>query len=274
MARLAASLLLAGVASATVSTWGQCGGIQYTGDTECVDGTICSTLNSWYAQCLPGTSTAPPTGTATPTSGPVTSTDRPPSSTATATRPSGPTQTANPGVKYFISFGDSYSQTGFDYTGTKPSANNPLGNPNLPGWTASGGLNWVGFMVTEFNTTLRMSYNFAYGGATVDADLVTPYTSTVLSLIDQVAQFGDSLASHPDYAPWTADNTLVGVWMGVNDIGNSYWREDVDSLMAQVVERYFEQLQIIYNAGARQFVLLSVPRELLPPFPLQTKKNQ
>lgn len=37
--------------------------------------------------------------------------------------------------------GDSYSQTGFDVTSTKPNAANPLGNPALPGWTASGGLN-------------------------------------------------------------------------------------------------------------------------------------
>ncbi|KAK7429777.1 hypothetical protein QQZ08_003622 [Neonectria magnoliae] len=155
--------------------------------------------------------------------------------------------------------GDSYSQTGFEVTGTQPSVANPLGNPNLPGWTASGGLNWVGFMVTEFNTSLTLSYNFAYGGATVDADLVAPYASTVLSLIDQVDQFNNSIADHPDEAPWTSDNTVVGVWMGVNDVGNSYYTSGVSETLVKVVDAYFEQLQILYNFGVRNFALLTVP---------------
>ena len=37
--------------------------------------------------------------------------------------------------------GDSYSQTGFNITGTKPSAAQPLGNPSYPGYTTSGGAN-------------------------------------------------------------------------------------------------------------------------------------
>lgn len=156
--------------------------------------------------------------------------------------------------------GDSYSQTGFEITGEKPSAANPLGNPPLPGYTASGGLDWVGFMVTEFNASLTYSFNFAYGGATVDADIVPPYTDTVLSMIDQVQLFSDNLASKPDYAPWTAENTVAGVWMGVNDIGNSFWFDNSTEVNTAALGAYFEQLQILYDAGIRQFVLLSVPR--------------
>lgn len=156
--------------------------------------------------------------------------------------------------------GDSYSQTGFNVSSTKPSASNPLGNPPLPGWTASGGLNWVGFLASQFNRSTLLTYNFAYGGATTDAALVTPYAPTVLSFVDQVTQFSDSIASHPSYAPWTAANTLVGVWIGVNDVGNSYWTANETVLLGKVMDRYFQQLQIVYNAGARNFVLLSVPR--------------
>ncbi|KPM45267.1 hypothetical protein AK830_g1303 [Neonectria ditissima] len=176
-----------------------------------------------------------------------------------------PLVTAVEDVKYFISFGDSYSQTGFDVTSTQPSAANPLGNPSLPGWTASGGLNWVGFMVTEFNTSLTLSYNFAYGGATVDADLVKPYADTVLSLIDQVEQFSNSIADHPAEAPWTSDNTIVGIWMGVNDVGNSYYLDGVSELLVKVVDAYFEQLQILYDAGVRNFALLTMPPTNLTP---------
>lgn len=160
---------------------------------------------------------------------------------------------------YFITFGDSYSQTGFEINGTHPSAANPLGNPALPGYTASGGLDWVGFEVTEYNASLLLSYNLAYGGATVDASLVAPYADTVLSFVDQIGEFSQSLASKPDWAPWTSDNALVGVWIGVNDIGNSFWLSNVTDVLDAVTTRYFELLQVTYDAGVRNFVLLTAP---------------
>jgi hypothetical protein len=162
------------------------------------------------------------------------------------------TSTATGSTRYFITFGDSYSQTGFDINGTHPSAANPLGNPALPGYTASGGLDWVGFMVTEYNASLLLSYNLAYGGATTDASLVTPYASTVLSFVDQVNEFSTSLASKPDWAPWTSENTLVG---------NTFWLTNMTDVLDAVTTRYFELLQITYDAGVRNFVLLSVPRK-------------
>lgn len=162
---------------------------------------------------------------------------------------------------YFITFGDSYSQTGFEINGTHPSAANPLGNPALPGYTASGGLDWVGFEVTEYNASLLLSYNLAYGGATVDASLVAPYADTVLSFVDQIGEFSQSLASKPDWAPWTSDNALVGVWIGVNDIGNSFWLSNVTDVLDAVTTRYFELLQVTYDAGVRNFVLLTAPRK-------------
>ncbi|KAK4223487.1 hypothetical protein QBC38DRAFT_516820 [Podospora fimiseda] len=165
-----------------------------------------------------------------------------------------------PAEKYLITFGDSYSQTGFDISGTKPSPGNPLGNPQLPGWTASGGLNWVGFLTSQFNTSILLTYNFAYGGATTNASLVTPWREDVLSFVDQVAQFSNSIASKPSYAPWTAENSLFGVWMGVNDVGNSWWKgEEYDVLVEAIMDTYFGQLQVLYDAGARNFALLSVP---------------
>ncbi|KAK9781225.1 hypothetical protein SCAR479_05046 [Seiridium cardinale] len=169
------------------------------------------------------------------------------------------TSTSASDTRYFITFGDSYSQTGFDINGTHPSAANPLGNPALPGYTASGGLDWVGYMVTEYNASLLLSYNLAYGGATTDAGLVAPYATTVLSFVDQVNEFSASLASKPDWAPWTSENALIGVWLGVNDVGNTFWLSNMTDVIDAVVTRYFDLLQITYDAGARNFVLLSVP---------------
>ncbi|KAH8683699.1 hypothetical protein BGZ61DRAFT_357815 [Ilyonectria robusta] len=167
------------------------------------------------------------------------------------------------------SSGDSYSQTGFNINGEAPSASNPLGNPPLPGWTASGGINWVGSLATEFNSSLTLAYNFAYGGATVDADIVVPYIDTVVCMDDQVKIFLDFIDKQPKNVPWTKSNALVGVWIGVNDVGNSYYRENSTDILKKDVARYFELLQQLYDAGLRKFALLSVPPTNLTPLMLQ-----
>ncbi|KNB10584.1 hypothetical protein FOXG_10745 [Fusarium oxysporum f. sp. lycopersici 4287] len=172
-------------------------------------------------------------------------------------------------IGYLFTFGDSYSQTGFDPNGAKPSAANPLGNPPFPGWTAAGGANWVGDIVKEQNNSLVLSYNFAYGGATVDANIVKPYASTVLSFVDQVNQFSNSVGKHPAGTSWTAQNTIAGVWIGVNDVGNSFYLQDADAVVEKATTRYFELLQVLYKAGLRKFVLLSVPPTELTPLMIQ-----
>ncbi|KAK6496070.1 hypothetical protein TWF481_002094 [Arthrobotrys musiformis] len=53
------------------SLWGQCGGIGYTGPTNCVAAATCTTQNAYYAQCVPGgtqqtTTAATTTRTTTP----------------------------------------------------------------------------------------------------------------------------------------------------------------------------------------------------------------
>lgn len=245
LAFLAAAQGVSAKSEHPVQLLGQCGGSGYRGPTRCGG----NDANTSPDICKPRT----PTATTLTTS------------TVSAT----PTSSAVPAPreKYLITFGDSYSQTGFDISSTKPSVGNPLGNPPLPGWTASGGLNWVGFLASQFNTSNLLAYNFAYGGATTNASLVTPWREDVLSLIDQVAQFSTSIASKPAYAPWTAETALFGVWIGVNDVGNSWWKEEYDALVESIMDSYFGRLQVLYDAGARSFVLLSVPRKFVLLFP-------
>lgn len=70
---------------------------------------------------------------------------------------------------------------------------------------------------------MLFTYNYAYGGATIDATLVPPYTPTVLSVTDQVNQFLTSVANKPASTPWTSTNALFSIWIGINDLGNSYY---------------------------------------------------
>lgn len=78
-------------------------------------------------------------------------------------------------------------------------------------------------MTVKYNNSLILTYNYAYGGATIDASLVAPYEPTVLSMTDQVNQFLSTAASKPATSPWTSADSLFSFWIGINDIGNSYY---------------------------------------------------
>ncbi len=65
--------------------------------------------------------------------------------------------------------------------------------------------------------------NHLMAGATISADLVTPFEPTVLSLTDQVNQFLSNYANKPSTTRWKSADTLFSVWIGINDIGNSYY---------------------------------------------------
>jgi phospholipase/lecithinase/hemolysin len=104
------------------------------------------------------------------------------------------------------------------------------------------------------------TYNYAYGGATINATLVAPYETTVLSLGDQVNEFLDTVASKPASTPWTSANSLFSIWIGVNDIGNSYSNPGNSSAFADILlDNYFELVQELYAAGGRNFLFANVP---------------
>lgn len=202
-------------------------------------------MNDWYSQCIPAASTSTVSTTTTTTT------------TATSTTTgTGPSASAN----YWFSFGDSYTQTGFVANSTLPAVGNPLGNPPYPGYTATGGENWIDFDTTTYNKSLVFTYNYAYGGATIDATLVPPYTPTVQSVTDQVNIFLNSVANKPASTPWTSSNSLFSVWIGINDIGNTYYQSgDRNAFNDQLISALFALIQKLYNVGARNFLFINVP---------------
>ncbi|KAF8959213.1 hypothetical protein BDZ97DRAFT_1906228 [Flammula alnicola] len=244
----AAFLGLLPYVSAQAAVWGQCGGTGWTGSTTCVSGSVCTFSNTWYSQCLPGTAAPVPSTTiAQPTTTSVTTT--------------GPTPTSGTdNANYWFSFGDSYTQTGFTVNSTLPSSANPIGNPAFPGYTATGGANWLGFVTESYNRSLVYTYNYAYGGATIDATLVAPYEPTVLSVTDQVNQFLTSVANKPASTPWTSSNSLFSIFIGINDIGNSYYNSgDRGAFSDTLLNAEFALVQKLYNTGARNFLFVNVP---------------
>ncbi|KAF4581471.1 hypothetical protein EYR40_009757 [Pleurotus pulmonarius] len=266
------SLALFGLAPVVLAQqviWGQCGGNGWTGATTCVAGSTCTIQNEWYSQCLPGS--------ASPGSSTSLTVTPPPSSTATSSSAATPSSTPIPGLNYWFSFGDSYTQTGFDPNGVLPSPGNVFGNPPFPGWTSTGGgPNWVGFGATTYNKSQVMLYNYAYGGATIDSALVAPYDPSVISLKGQVDQYLAGAATKPPSTPWTSANSLFSIWIGINDLGNSYYQGgDRAAFSDTLLDAEFALVQkltgskvregrllmeiSVSDTGARNFLFASVP---------------
>ncbi|CAE7387304.1 cel6A [Symbiodinium natans] len=57
---LAAALPISDAGAACATAWVQCGGTGWAGPTCCPSGFSCSQMNSWYSQCVPKGSIAPP----------------------------------------------------------------------------------------------------------------------------------------------------------------------------------------------------------------------
>jgi hypothetical protein len=69
----------------------------------------------------------------------------------------------------------------------------------------------------------------------------------------------------------TAENTLVVVWIGINDVGHPYW-DGIESPTSKIMSRYLELLETLYDHGLRNFVLFTVPRKtcwIYEPFVLE-----
>ncbi|KAJ7737093.1 fungal cellulose binding domain-containing protein [Mycena metata] len=165
---------------------------------------------------------------------------------------------------YWFAFGDSYTTTGFDPTSTLPAPGNPLGNPAFPGETGGGGENYVGFDTVTYNKSLILTYDYAAGGATINATLVAPIT---LALPDEVEQFLVGAVTKSETSPWTSENALFSVWIGINDIGNTFYLNGSrDAFSDVLLDDYFAQVQrlvlvrlIFSEVGGRNFLFINVP---------------
>ncbi|KIK75956.1 carbohydrate esterase family 16 protein, partial [Paxillus rubicundulus Ve08.2h10] len=156
-------------------------------------------------------------------------------------------------TEYMFVFGDSYTADGYNVSAGV--------DPPVPGHTSSNGPNWVQFLTSTYNQTALKTFDLAYGGATIDAALVPPYTPTVSSIVDQVSQFDRYLATKPAGATWNSTNSLFAIWIGINDVGaSSGWTDITQSeFYGVLMDRLFSQVANLYRNGARNFLFLTVP---------------
>ncbi len=93
-----------------------------------------------------------------------------------------------------------------------------------------------------------------------------PYLPTVLSVKQQVT--GEFLpgyvganATAPAAPHWTGADSLFAIWIGINDIGNSYYNgaNETARLNRQILDVYAGLVVTLHAAGARNFAFINVP---------------
>lgn len=122
-------LLLAGLVTAAVSPYGQCGGKNYSGDTNCQSGYVCQYQNGYYSQCVVGSGSS---STSTTTK------------TAISTTLSTTTKTTTSAVGPSASF---VGTKGLDFT-----------IDGQPGYFAGSNSYWIGFLTNNDDVDLVFSH--------------------------------------------------------------------------------------------------------------------
>ncbi|KAI9848369.1 MAG: hypothetical protein M1838_000525 [Thelocarpon superellum] len=152
-------------------------------------------------------------------------------------------------------FGDSYTTTNFNPAGTQPSSDNPLGNDDCPHAT-----NYVYDLATIYNSTLTLGYNYAVSGATIDAWATTQGTNTLKVQVEQ--DYRPLVGTHPAGTSWTPSNSLVGLFIGINDVDQLALGTVTTPFATEIVTymtTYFNIVEELYTSGQRNFFFITVP---------------
>lgn len=81
----------------------------------------------------------------------------------------------------------------------------------------------------------------------------------MLSVQQQVeTEYIPVYSEKPSFLPWASDDTLFGIFIGINDVGNSYGAQNT-SLNGIIFDVYSGLVDELYQTGARNFLFLNVP---------------
>ncbi|OCH86252.1 hypothetical protein OBBRIDRAFT_797388 [Obba rivulosa] len=152
-------------------------------------------------------------------------------------------------IHYLVIFGASYCDIGYNSSQPHPTEERPLG-VRWPGrtYTEEGTPNWVGHLVSQYLSGRPaghrpLVFDYAAGGNQVDG---------VRRQIE--TEFLPALGPKPEWAPWSASDTLFITWVGINDCAEA----TMNSIKSSV-NQLLEGQEKLYEAGARNFVLIDVP---------------
>ncbi|KZP17917.1 glycoside hydrolase family 45 protein [Athelia psychrophila] len=126
---LSAVALGSALINAQVAEYGQCGGISWTDSTTCASPYVCSVVNAYYSQCVPGSASATTAATT--------------SSTAAKTSSSTTAAASATGVTYTASFTE-YGSTDSAGSGNCNVLTTACGYYTSPGYNAAASQNLFG----------------------------------------------------------------------------------------------------------------------------------
>ncbi|KAL9044664.1 MAG: hypothetical protein Q9214_002212 [Letrouitia sp. 1 TL-2023] len=153
--------------------------------------------------------------------------------------------------------GASYTSTGFNWLkGDQPSLAHPLGN-SLRGSNVADGPNFIEYMTLEYNSSTTVTYNFAFAGAEVNKSITTkPDGNDMGHQVGSFILYSENPNTNPQ---WTADDSLVISFFGINDIRAVYNSPNSSSITDAVFKSYRANIDRLYVVGVRNFLLLNIP---------------
>ncbi|KAF2098701.1 lysophospholipase A [Rhizodiscina lignyota] len=186
-------------------------------------------------------------------------------------------------IRHLVTFGDSYTYV----QGTRGHVNSTfIGDlqnlaftpeqlltdyivQNQTG-TAEGGPNWVEYLTgcglkpghTLPRTCDLQLWDFAFGGSDVSEEfepLHHPYTVSYVNQVKQYIDYGHDKISYHGNREFL-DSTLVAVWIGINDSGDSgKYNVSFPAWYANLTSTIFDSLSDMYALGYTQYMVLTLP---------------
>lgn len=184
-------------------------------------------------------------------------------------------------LNYFVTHNDSAPPVGWVDPAVSDSCHRPFSRPSLIHsqnyQSADGGRVWPEYVAQYGGAKI---YNYAVSGAVCSND-ITPRTLTYPALFPAIAQYelpaylADSnytLANGTKFIDQDPSTTAYAFWIGTNDLGNNAFLTD-SQVNGTNIEDYldcvYDQIQGVYDNGARYFVLMNVvPLNLAPLYAL------
>ncbi|KAG4083484.1 hypothetical protein H8356DRAFT_1017468 [Neocallimastix lanati (nom. inval.)] len=147
-----------------------------------------------------------------------------------------------------ILFGDSYTTSTIDYETLKYDGVNSDNEEESK--------NWPLFLIRRRHP-MNM-WNFADSGAVVDSDIIP---SGAMPMTKQYEYFEIHMSCTEKYSNWRSDQTLIGIWFGINDVMNKVKdkKMDSDEKYTPIIECMFRIINKLYDRGARHFIIFNVP---------------
>jgi len=137
---------------------------------------------------------------------------------------------------------------------------------------SSGGRIWAQYVQQYTNITL---YDYAVSGAVCNSTFANTKRNAVSR--NQIPAFlADTLyISNTTLKPIIStptDQTIYGIWIGTNDLGNGAFlteNQPKNLTIMAYIDCVYAQLDLLYNFGARKFVLMNIaPLDLTPQYSL------